>query len=83
MANKQAKPHGIAFTDADWARIKAAAAYHKMTPSAFVNELVGDWMMGEGVEWGGLGEHGGARQGAGWPKGRKRKPTPSNEGVQE
>lgn len=65
------KAHAVKFTDEDWERVKKTAEIYNMTPAAYVNWAVGKQLKNIALAWDGLQAHG-------WPKGKKRKPTPTS-----
>lgn len=69
MADKRTKAHAIKFTDADWKYIQQQAELSGWTPAYYVNFMLGWQATQNGRKWEGL-------ESRGWPKGKKRKPTP-------
>jgi hypothetical protein len=78
-----AKPIATVVTDEQYAFIRTKAGSQEMAD--YLREIIEDYyhMNGQLYPEGQVGKHGGKRPGAGWKKGRKRKPAPKNEGVQE
>lgn len=52
-------PRGIRLTDNDWELCTKLAQEYKLTPGAWlVNVVIGDWMRAQGHDWQGVGSVG-------------------------